>query len=250
MRSITAILSASLCFAGSSCSKKSDSASQPGPNPSETPVSENPLPLDDAGENPSATPTEPVVPPADTPAPEPAPEPVPEPVPPPTELRIKEAQFWVYSKNDEGQLVFNTPWDEEEGDGIIRDENDSSLPRYAKNCFKEAKSFYESLAQSKDFQRRIQPLLAAWATPELTFLVVSTEEDDREALRKIDRDAYFWHWTDGAKKPVVSLSQYQKGTWVWEVIATPKTCIQPSLREMGRMLDWAKRRLDEKGANP
>lgn len=185
----------------------------------------------------------PIVPPSDTPVEDP-----PEPLPPaPTELRIKESQFWIYSKK-EGQLSFNTPWDEEEGDGIIRDE--SAVPIYAKNCLDAARSTYNSLAARKDWQTRLQPLLEKRVTPELTFIIVTTDsESDRNALRRLDRDAYFWHWTDPVKKPVLSLNDYEKGSWVWEVIATPKTCVQPVVREIGRMFDWTSRRLTEKAGN-
>ena len=203
-------------------------------NPPETPV--------------VSPPVDPVVVPTDNPMPlDPvvgAPTP---PEPPPTELRIKESQFWVHTKT-EGVLTFNTPWDETEGDGIIRDE--SMVPAYARSCLKAARSTYDSIAIHKDFQAKIKPLLEKGVTADLSFLVVVSESDaDRTALRRLDRDAYFWHWNDPAKKPVLSMNQYEKGSWVWEVIATPSTCVQPVIRDIGRMFDWTSRRLAEKEGN-
>lgn len=193
------------------------------------------------------TPIEPGATPPESPVvvtPEP---PVPEPVLPPTEFRIKESQFWVHTKI-EGALTFNTPWDDAEGDSIIRDE--TLVPAYARTCLEAARSTYESIAIHKDFQAKLKPLLEKGVTPELTFLVaVVDSEEDRTALRRLDRDAYFWHWNDPVKKPVLTMNQYQKGSWVWEVIATPKTCIQPVIRDIGRMFDWTSRRLMEKEAN-
>lgn len=199
-----------------------------------TPLTEDPSPTDPASQEP--------------PTPGPIEEVPTEVTPPPTELKIIESQFWIYSKID-GVLSFNSPWDEIEGDGIVRDEN--LVPDYARDCLKEAKDTYANLAVIPAFQEKIKPILATGATPDLTFLVVSSDsEDDRNELRKLDRDAYFWHWNYPAKKPVLSLNQYEIGTWVWEVIATPKTCIQPVIRELGRYLDWTARRQIEKGANP
>lgn len=247
------------------CEKNSGNDKDPDPKPAETspqtgtatPLVESPEappPTDPGttpptGETPATpeTPANPVENPVVTPD-EPVTPVEPEKPLPPTELRIKEAQFWVYERID-GNLSFNTPWDEEEGDGILRDEN--LAPSYARDCLRIAQETYANLAKLTDFQERIKPILAQGATSDLIFLVVSTDsENDRTALRKLDRDAYFWHWTDTAKKPVLSMNQYEKGSWVWEVIATPKSCIQPVIRDLGRYLDWTSRRQQEKGANP
>ncbi|RYZ64168.1 MAG: hypothetical protein EOP09_16390 [Proteobacteria bacterium] len=256
LRIVLPLLAALSVLTATSCNKSSGGDSNP-------PAPAAPIPLG-GGESPPVDPSiEPVVDSPATPATEPTEggtvvvnpveEPVPvtppePPPPPPTELRIKESQFWIHKKVD-GALVFNTPWDEEEGDGIIRDE--TAVPAYAKRCLESAKARYNALAENEDFKTLMKPLLDAYVSPDLTFLVTVTDSiDDRSALRRLDRDAYFWYWTDAAKRPVVSLNQYQKGSWMWEVIATPSSCTQPNIPELRRFLDWSTRRVAEKGANP
>ena len=203
------------------------------------------LPLQ-AVADPTATPIDPPV--ASQPGPEPEPTQPIEPLPPveiPIKLKIKERQFWVYGKKD-GQLAFNTPWDEEEGDAIDRD--GSQVPEYAKSCLKTAEENYEKLSKLGSFQSRIQKLLASGVTADLTFLVVIVDNDkERDNLRKLDRDAYFWQWTDSHKKPVLGMNVYERGTWVWEVIASPGQCLSPESKEIIRLLDYSAKRLAEKG---
>ncbi|RZA27289.1 MAG: hypothetical protein EOP10_00645 [Proteobacteria bacterium] len=261
LRIVLPVLTALSVLSATGCNKSSggDSSPTPTPTPDSTaaPETSGTIPLD-GGEKPAGEPEGTAVDPSATPGTtpteggavvaEPEPVPVEPPPPPPTELRIKENQFWIHKRVD-GALVFNTPWDEEEGDGIIRDEN--AVPAYAKRCLQSAENLYNALAATSDFKTRMKPLLDARVSPDLTFLVTVTDSvNDRSALRRLDRDAYFWYWTDAAKRPVVSLNQYQKGGWVWEVIATPSSCTQPNIPELRRFLDWSTRRVAEKGANP
>ncbi|MBC7531410.1 MAG: hypothetical protein H7318_07515 [Oligoflexus sp.] len=218
------------------------SAADPTATPIEPPVASQP--------SPEPEPTQPIEPPvASQPSPEPEPTQPIEPLPPveiPTKLKIKERQFWVYGKKD-GQLAFNTPWDEEEGDAIDRD--GSQVPEYAKSCLKTAEENYEKLSKLGSFQSRIQKLLASGVTADLTFLVVTVDNDqERDNLRKLDRDSYFWQWTDLHKKPVLGMNVYERGTWVWEVIASPGQCLGPESKEIRRLLDYSAKRLAEKGA--
>jgi hypothetical protein len=174
------------------------------------------------------------------------PDPIPPPpLIPPTELAIKENQFWVYTKVD-NKLSFNTPWDATEGDAIERD--GQKLPSFAQRCLQAAEKKYQTLAAKDSFKEKMLPLLALGATPQLTFLTIVVDNNgERDNLRKLDRDAYFWHWTDPAKKPVLTMNIYQKGTWVWEVVASPASCLQPSEKELLRYLDYAAKRFAEKG---
>lgn len=216
-------------------------------NPDGSPIAVNPT-LPDPN-NPS-TGTEPLEPggpaqPANPTTPDPEPIPLP-PVIAPTELAVKETQFWVYTKKD-NQLNFNTPWDSTEGDAIERD--GQKLPDYATSCLEAAQKKYDTLAGKQSFKDKMLPLLALGATPQLTFLtIVVDNKNERDNLRKLDRDAYFWHWNDPAKKPVLTMNIYEKGSWVWEVIASPGSCVQPDEKELLRYLDYAAKRFAEKGA--
>lgn len=247
------LLLGGLCL-GTACQKSSSSKKSP---ESQTPETAT-LPLQDPS-NPAANPvpvdpntpvigSEPVEPggpsePTTPTVPEPIPEP---PVIPPTELSVKETQFWVYTKKD-NQLSFNTPWDTAEGDGIERDAE--KLPDYAKSCLESAVKSYQTLSLKQSFKDKMIPLLALGATPQLTFLtIVVDNKNERDNLRKLDRDAYFWHWNDPSKKPVLTMNVYEKGTWVWEVIASPGSCVQPDEKELLRYLDYAAKRFAEKGA--
>lgn len=221
----------------------------PGPgnptNPDGSPVAVNPSLPDPNSPSIGTEPVEPGGPTAPT-TPVPAePTPVP-PVVAPTELAVKETQFWVYTKKD-NELSFNTPWDSTEGDAIERDRE--KLPAFATTCLDAAQKQYETLAAKQTFKDKMLPLLALGATAELTFLtIVVDNKSERDNLRKLDRDAYFWHWNDPAKKPVLAMNIYEKGSWVWEVIASPGSCVQPSEKELLRYLDYAAKRFAERGA--
>ena len=222
---------------------------EPLPTPGAGPVVPNPSPVPLPGPTPVPQPEPgpaPVPTPVPQPDPGPAPQPLPDPVPTAAGLQIKDRQFWVYTKVDR-QLTFNTPWDETEGDAIVRDE--TQVPSYAEICLRRSQNAFEKIGESTAFKDKMESLLKEGATRDITFLVVTVDNNgERSNLRRLDRDAYFWHWNDPAKKPVLGMNLYSKGTWVWEVIASPNQCIQPDTKEMLRYLDYAAKRIAEKGA--
>ena len=92
----------------------------------------------------------------------------------------------------------------------------------------------------------IASVLAKGGSPQLILLVNVVPKDGlRNSLRRLDRDAYFWHWNQDGKKPSWTLDKKQVGAWVWEVISGPSDCVLPDHKEALRYLQYSKRRLDQ-----
>ncbi|MFW7381672.1 MAG: Ig-like domain-containing protein [Oligoflexus sp.] len=159
------------------------------------------------------------------------------------EVKIVETQYWAYETDEEGKLTFNFPWDEEEGDAIKRDAE--GLTDFALTCAEQAQNEFQSLLADERYQAAFDKTTGWGATAEAIILVnVVDQRAQHQALRMMDRDAYFWHWNNDDKKPVLSMSQFRKGQWVWEVIAMgPNECIQPPKAEMARYLEYVNSRL-------
>lgn len=156
-------------------------------------------------------------------------------------LRHKEDQFWVYRLNREF-LSFNTPWDKEAGNGIIR--SPGQVADYAKDCLDQAKQNFSVVQNEPSMKERFGALIGGGTTAQLIFLVnVVPVDGRRNDLRRLDRDAYFWHWTREDTRPSLSMSRFQQGSWVWEVIAGPGECLQPDIKEIRRYLDYVAMRL-------
>lgn len=156
-------------------------------------------------------------------------------------LKLKEDQFWVYRLNRE-LLSFNSPWDKVAGNGIVRSSKD--MPEFAKDCLDEAKQNFSIIQNEASVKERLGALIGGGTTAQLIFLVNVVPVDGRRSvLRRLDRDAYFWHWMREDQRPSLSMSRFQQGSWVWEVIASPGECLQPDPKEIQRYLDYVAMRL-------
>jgi hypothetical protein len=156
-------------------------------------------------------------------------------------LKHKEDQFWVYRLNREF-LSFNSPWDKVTGNGIVRSPKD--MPDFAKDCLDEARQNFSIIQNQASVKERFGALIGGGATAQLIFLVNVVPVDGRRSdLRRLDRDAYFWHWMREDQRPSLSMSRFQQGSWVWEVIASPSECLQPDPKEIQRYLDYVAMRL-------
>ncbi len=65
-------------------------------------------------------------------------------------------------------------------------------------------------------------------------------------LASLDREPYFWHWNEDGRVPSVALSNYRRGSFVWEVVASPERCMQPPSQTVLDYLNYAARRLSLK----
>ncbi len=156
-------------------------------------------------------------------------------------LRHKEDQFWVYRLNRD-YLSFNTPWDKETGHGIVR--SPGNIANFAKDCLDQAKQSFSLVHNEPSMKERFGALIGNGATVQLIFLVnVVPLDGRRNDLRRLDRDAYFWHWTREDARPSLAMSRFQQGSWVWEVIASPSECLQPDIKEILRYLDYVALRI-------
>lgn len=156
-------------------------------------------------------------------------------------LRQKENQFWIYRLNRD-LLLFNNPWDKVAGNSIIR--SSKNVPDYAKDCLDQAKQNFSVVQNEPSMKERFGALLGGGATAQLIFMVnVVPVDGRRNDLRRLDRDAYFWHWTREDQRPSLTMSRFQQGSWVWEVIASPGECVQPDTKEIQRYLDYVATRL-------
>lgn len=155
-------------------------------------------------------------------------------------LSLQETQYWVYTY-EANQLQFNSPWDAVEGDAIKRDTLD--LPPHAAPCVALSVSSMEAAFKDPPVAAKLAALSAQGSTKELVLLVnVVPAGTPRNELRKLDRDAYFSHWNGLETRPHLALSNYKKGQWIWEVIASPEACLQPNKKELLRYLDYALQR--------
>ncbi len=152
------------------------------------------------------------------------------------------AQYWVY-REENNVLLFNTPWDKDEGDEIKR--NAEGLPDYALECLKQGqKAFADAEANGS---LKWNSLASIGASDRLLYLVNVVSNSNRlQKLQALDRDAYFWHWTSATKRPYLAMSNFKQGTFVWELVATPQGCKQPSIKEAQRYVDYAANRLSKK----
>lgn len=156
-------------------------------------------------------------------------------------LNFKEEQFWVYRFAKE-KLSFNSPWDKEAGSAIER--SAQNLPPMATDCLQQAKERFAELQNQAEIKNRLAAALAHGSTSQLIFLInVVAVDGRRNELRRLDRDAYFWHWTREDLRPSLAVSKFQEGAWVWEAIVSPAACVQPDATEMMRFLDYATSRL-------
>jgi hypothetical protein len=152
------------------------------------------------------------------------------------------AQFWVYREEANG-LQFNTPWDKTEGDEIRRSTED--IPDFAVDCLKKSQ---EALANAEaDGTLKWNSLASKGATNKLLYLVnVINKSQDIRTLYKLDREAYFWHWTSENARPYLALSNFKRGAFVWEAVASPQGCILPSIEEAQRYVNYVDQRLSKK----
>jgi len=156
-------------------------------------------------------------------------------------LNLQEEQFWVYRLEKE-KLSFNSPWDREAGSAIIR--SAENLPSMAIDCLQRAKDRFAELQSQAEVKNRLDAVLVRGATPQLIFMVnVVPVDGRRNDLRRLDRDAYFWHWTREDLRPSLAMSIFQEGAWVWEAIVSPGACVQPDKVEVLRYLDYVITRL-------
>jgi len=152
------------------------------------------------------------------------------------------AQFWVYREDTNG-LLFNTPWDKEEGDEIKR--STEGVPDYAVACLKKSQKVLADAEASGLL--KWNSLASQGATDKLVYLVNVVRRRNRAAyLRDLDREPYFWHWTSETARPYLAMSNFKKGTFVFEVVASPQGCALPSIKEAQRYVDYAEKRLLKK----
>jgi len=158
-------------------------------------------------------------------------------------IKISETQFWIYQGDEKGNLSFNFPWDDEPGDDILR--GTEGVADFALVCADQAKELLREILNQESYRHALGRVTAYGATSDAIILVnVIDGTEFQRSLRMMDRDAYFWHWNANDKKPVLSMSNFKKGLWVWEVIAVaPNRCIQASQSEMIRYLDYVNSRL-------
>lgn len=151
-------------------------------------------------------------------------------------------QFWVYREDSNG-LQFNTPWDKTEGDEIKR--SAEGIPDYAFACLKKSQKALAAAEASGAL--KWTSLASKGATDKLVYLVNVVSRSSRiPSLRDLDRDAYFWHWTSETSRPYLAMSNFKKGTFVFEVVASPQACELPSIKEAQRYVDYADKRLSRK----
>jgi hypothetical protein len=152
------------------------------------------------------------------------------------------AQFWVYREEANG-VQFNTPWDKTEGDEIRRSAED--IPDFALECLKKSQ---KALADAEaNGSLKWNSLTSKGATDKLLYLVnVVSKSQHIRSLRNLDRDAYFWHWTSENARPYLAMSNFKRGTFVWEVVASPQGCLLPSIKEAQRYVDYVDQRLSKK----
>lgn len=151
-------------------------------------------------------------------------------------------QYWVYREDSNG-LQFNTPWDKTDGDDIKR--SAEGIPDFAVECLKKSQ---KALAEAEaSGSLKWNDLASKGATDKLVYLVNVVSKSNRiAALRNLDRDAYFWHWTSESARPYLAMSNFKRGTFVWEVVASPQGCVLPSIKEAQRYVEYADQRLSKK----
>ncbi len=157
--------------------------------------------------------------------------------------RLKEvtSEFWIH-RLDHEQLLFNAPWDAESGESIQRDQ--TGMPPYAISCREEALKASARWFASPEVAA-LWLLLYEAGAPRDVLVVVNVLPEDLtvDRMKRIDRDAYFWLWPRRDMRPTLSLTNFRQGTWVWEVLAAPSSCVQPDPKEATRYLTYAGQRL-------
>lgn len=154
-----------------------------------------------------------------------------------------EVQYWTYALED-GRISFRFPWEHDGNGDAVFDE--SRVPEYGRTCSQKARERFHDTFQRSDLLEQFERLHAKGVTSRFTLIVnVIPSRNFLNQLRRWDRDAYFWHWNGRYYRPALSMSQFRQGTWVWEVIAYPGTCLQPQETEIRRFLDYVEKRVNQ-----
>ena len=154
------------------------------------------------------------------------------------------SKFWIYEVDERQDLVFNLPWDEQPGDASINVASDPRVPEFARICLMTSEqALRERLSNPANAAVWVQ-LEQAGATQRITIIInVLPRQNLYRQLARLDREPYFWHWNEDSRVPSLALSNYRRGSFVWEAVATPETCSQPPSQNLSEYLNYAARRL-------
>ncbi|HYX34581.1 MAG TPA: hypothetical protein VE954_15890 [Oligoflexus sp.] len=151
-------------------------------------------------------------------------------------------QFWVY-----GDVPDNTKfiWTAPEGTDFVFTAEAEEVSAAALYCGRKSQAaFNQFLKDNAEIVKEIHDLKGT-----KDFRVILNVVKTRQALSalpRLDRTAYFWHWNRYiGQVPVLSMSAFDKGTWIWEVNTTQdgEVCEQPDVKEGRRYLEHARQRL-------
>lgn len=152
-------------------------------------------------------------------------------------------QYWIYTVEN-GHAVFRFPWDSEGQGDVSFDDRD--LPDYGRACSLESQELFQKTFSSGVLADRLERIRAKGATSRFTHIVnVIPSRNFLPQLRRWDRDPYFWHWNGSFFRPELSMSNFRRGTWVWESIAYPGSCLQPKADDISRYLEYVEKRMNQ-----
>lgn len=154
-----------------------------------------------------------------------------------------EIQYWIYTLEN-AQISFRFPWENEGNSDAVFE--DSGVPEYGRACRQKTSELFQDTFLRSDLVERFERLHAKGVTSRFTLIVnVIPSPKFLPNLRRWDRDAYFWHWNGRFFRPALSMSNFRQGTWVWEAIAYPGSCLQPQAAEVIRFLDYVEKRMNQ-----
>ncbi len=164
------------------------------------------------------------------------------------ELRLREShvelhtEFWLFAKNGP-RLRFESPW-ETDHPSIATEATDDRVAPWALSCAEQSRKNLEALLNQGATQNLWQALGKAGVSRDVLLIVDQLPESKFAGqLTRFDRTPDVWFWNFDNKRPQLAFARWRDGRLVYEVTATPESCMGPTAEQGLDFLTYAELRL-------
>lgn len=150
-------------------------------------------------------------------------------------------QYWVHAEDGS----FTPPWETDNPTTVDQEGINPSLETTA--CEVTSREAILEAFNDDEINQLFDQAFGFGATQNFILVVSDIGSLNPEVSGKRDRYPYFWHWNQSKQVPALSMSRFDRGSWVWEATVHRGTCYQPQIAEMKRYLKYIiKNRLEKK----
>jgi hypothetical protein len=166
------------------------------------------------------------------------------------EMRLRiPLQYWMLERRGMN-LSFNSPWDGDPSASILEDPRDPSIQAFTHACAERAERELRALLVREDIQRTWEEIASLGGSQQLLIVVNQAPSGTQlRDLQALDRAPEMWFWNQDDKRPQLAFALWNRGSFVYEVAASPENCWMVPEENLTDLLQYAAKRLSRRKAS-